>query len=173
MSEQEDVAQRAAAAAALGRVTSGTDVALDRLLQLSRDDDMWVRGLAITALGDVARQPERVVPRLIEALDDYDEFDPDWTYSSEHERVTEALKAFGHAAAPALSALVARIRNAEGEADREVIEILGRLGPIAREALPLLEELAREWGYEEDDFADDTDYLAAAIASIRANRSAC
>jgi hypothetical protein len=167
MSEQEDVAQRGAATAALGRVTRGTDAALDRLLELSRDDDMWVRGPAITALGDVAQQPERVVPRLIEAFDDYDEPDPDWSYRSDHERVTEALQEFGHAAAPAVSALAARIRNAEGEADQGVIETLGKLGPIAREALPGLEELARESEYDEDDLADDTDYLAVAPTSIR------
>jgi hypothetical protein len=164
---------RAPAVTALGQVTRGTDVAVDALLAFSRSSDNRIRGVAITALGDVGRQPEKVVPRLIEALDDYEETDPDWKYYSAHERVVRALQAFGEAAAPAVPALSARVRRKEDELDRGVIVTLGKLGPAAREALPLLERLAEEEGYGEEDFRlpdellEDEDFLPLAILRIR------
>lgn len=118
MSDSADPTRRAAASAALGHITAATDVAVDRLLTLSHDTEEWVQGIALTALGHIARQPTRVVPRLIEAFDDYHEGDPDWTYQSAHERVVNALQAFGEDAATAVPALSARVRNAEGDLDR-------------------------------------------------------
>lgn len=158
--------RRWAAIAALGRVTTGTDVAVDRLLALSRDPEMWVRGVALTALGDVARQPWRVVPRLIEAFDDYEEQDPDWTHRSAHERVVDALRAFGADAAPAVPALTSRVRDPDGELDRGVVETLGAIGPAAGAALPVLRQLALDRRYTEDDLRNPLDPLAAALVRI-------
>lgn len=172
IANREGSLARAAAIAALGRVTQGTDVAVDPLLALSRSPENEVRGNALTALGDIGRQPEKVVPRLIEAFEDYQEKDPDWTYYSAHERVVRALQAFGAAAAPAVPALAARILR-DDEPDKGVIETLSRLGPAAREALPELERLAEEQGYTAEDFAspgeldEELDPVAFAVFRIR------
>jgi hypothetical protein len=163
---------RYAAIAALGHVTRGRDDAVETLLALSRDPDMWTRGGALMALGEVGRQPEVVIPRLIEAFDDYQEQDPDLTYSSRHERVTGALKAFGPAAAPAIPALLARLRPAADEGiayDRGVVEALVAIGPAARDAaLPALEALADALEYGPDELDDETDELARALKAFRA-----
>jgi HEAT repeat protein len=158
--------RRVAAIAALGHVTAGTDAAVDRLLALSHDPEMYVRGAALTALGHVGRQPERVVPRLIAAFDDYEEEDPDWTHRSAHERVTDALRAFGPAAAPAVPVLAARVRNPDGDLDRGVVEALGAIGPAAEAALPALRRVAEDLGYTDDQLRDQDDPLAAAIARV-------
>jgi len=172
---RQDSPVRAAAITALGRVTRGTDVAVDSLLAASASQDLQVRGAALTALGDIGRPPEKVVPRLIEAFEDYQEKDPDWLHYSKHERVVRALQAFGVAAAVAVPALTARVRRRDDELDKGVIETLGKLGPAAREALPVLEMLAEEEGYTDEDFQtpeeldDDLDFLGVAILRIRCN----
>jgi HEAT repeat protein len=173
IANREGSPARAAAIAALGRVTQGTDMAVDPLLALSRSPENEVRGNAITALGDIGQQPEKVVPRLAEAFEDYREEDPDWTYYSAHERVVRALQEFGEAAIPAVPALTARVLREDDELDKGVIETLRRLGPAAREALPVLERLAEEQGYTAEDFAspedldEELDPVAMAIVRIR------
>ncbi len=167
MTRREEV--RGDAIQALGQVTRGTDVAVDRLLALSHDRDHWVKGAALTALGEIGRQPEKIVPRLIAAFDDYQEQDSDYQQSSEHERVVRALQAFGAAAAPAVPALIARVRRPGRELDWGVIETLGKLGAAARDALPVLEQIADTFGYTTDDLQNDTDFLAQAISRLRAS----
>lgn len=174
---RDDSPIRSSAVTALGQVTRGTDVAVEPLLALSASPNTKVRGAALTALGDIGRQPEKVVPRLIEAFEDYQEEDSDWLYYSQHERVVRALQAFGEAAASAIPALVARVRR-EDELDKGVIETLRKLGPAARETLPVLEKLAEEEEYTGEDFEkpedldEDFDFLPLAILQIR-GRSSC
>jgi len=175
LAQTEDSPIRAAAITAMGRVAQGRDEVVDLLLELSRSADGRVAGAAITALGDVGRRPERVVPRLIDALEDYEERDSDWLHYSAHERVVRALQAFGDAAAPAVPALAARVRRADEELDRGAIETLGRLGPIAESALPILERLAEEEGYTAEDLETpvdllDEDFLPRAVVRIRETR---
>ena len=159
-----------AAIDALGKITRGTDAAVDRLMELSRDEDTGLKAVAISALGHVGSQPDRVVPRLIEAFDDYEEYDPDWCYDSDHGRVADALAEFGPAAAMAVPALIARIirRDTEDGLDQAVVKALGSIGTAAREALPYLMKHAREYEYDEDDFDDELDYLAVAIRRLKA-----
>lgn len=172
---REDAPVRTAAITALGRVTRGTDVAIDPLLAVSASQAPQVRGASLTALGDIGRQSEKVVRRLVEAFEDYQEKDPDWLHYSKHERVVRALQAFGVAAAVAVPALMARVRRREEELDKGVIETLGKLGPAAREALPVLETLAEEEGYTDEDFQtpeeldEELDFLGVAILRIRSN----
>lgn len=173
---RDDSPVRSAAITALGQAAKGTDVAVDPLLALSINPDPKARGAALTALGDIARQPDKVVPRLIEAFEDYQEEDSEWLYYSQHERVVRALQAFGEAAIPAIPALVARVRR-EDELDKGVIETLRKLGPAAREALPVLEKLAEEEEYTPEDFEnpeeldEDFDFLPLAILTIRGQAS--
>ena len=113
-------------------------------------------GAALTALGDIARQPDKVVPRLIEAFEDYQEEDSEWLYYSQHERGPRATS-FGEAAIPAIPALVARVRR-EDELDKGVIETLRKLGPAAakpsrcsknwprkRSTRPRISRIPRNW----------------------------
>jgi hypothetical protein len=149
-------------------------------------------GVIIFALGSIARCPERVVPRLIELVDAFEEYDPDQSYHGEHERVTQALAAFGPAAASAVPTLIRHIwtrpeqywtkakRLAERpEPDESIINLLGELGPLAADALPALLEVQRELKRRnveetEGDSAPDagpvTDsFVDIAIQRIRAN----
>jgi len=156
-----------AAVGALGRIARENDRVVKRVLDISRSPDVWSRGVALTALGDMGHRPEWVVPRLVEAFTDYEEPNPDWTYRSRHERVVFALKAFGPAAAPAVPALVGRVRNDEGM-DRGVVEALGAIGPAAAEALPVLQAMV-EPGDEE--LPDEMNPLAIAIRRIRGGQA--
>jgi hypothetical protein len=144
---------RSSAALALGYLTRSTNVVLDRVLEMTRDEDSEVAGTAIQALGEIVCCPERVVPRLIELLDEYKEEDEDWEFSG---RVSGALAAFGAAAAPAVPAVLSKIRP-DG-VDRRMLELLETIGPPAAAALPKLEEMAAKQNHE---------FLDRAIASIR------
>jgi hypothetical protein len=156
-----------AAVGALGRVARENDVAVKRVLEISRSHDVWARGIALTALADMVHRPEWVVPRLVEAFTDYEEPNPDWTYRSRHERVVYALKAFGPAAAPAVPALIERVRSDEGM-DRGAVEALGAIGPAAAAALPVLEAMV-EPGDEE--IPEEMNPLAVAIRRIRGGQA--
>jgi len=114
-------------------------------------------GEIIVALGELGREPQRVVPRLAELLDSFEEYDPDWSYHGEHERVVQALSVFGAEAAPAIPALVRHIWTGpekywtedkklqeRPEPDEAVIKFLGELGPAASSALPVLLDVRKE-----------------------------
>jgi hypothetical protein len=157
---------------AVGSVAGGTDIAVDRLLDLSRVPNIQIKGPALTALGEIARQPDRVVPRLIEAFHDYQEEDPDYLYNSEHERVVRALQNFGPAAAPATPTLIKHIyRSDDNELDQGVIGTLSKIGPAAREALPALEELLKGSVVEEVNPQDTSDFIVETISRIRGNQA--
>ena len=164
---------------ALGSVTRGTDAAVDFLLAQSESDNIWVKRAALVSLGTIARQPERVVPRLIRALNDYEEPDPDSLYNGRHEVVTDTLRAFGDAAGAAVPALIERIeegmtqtKNADGtvaqtrEIDPGVVSALVTIGEPAIAALPTLERYAGEPHSEEHQAASYTP-LKRAIATLR------
>jgi HEAT repeat protein len=140
-SRAADNPARMAAIRALGKITSGTNAAVDLLLRFSREPDMWVRGAAISALGDTRVEPDRVVPRLIECFTDYEEPDPDCTYESAYLMVATALSKFGAHAGAAVPHLVERIYRADdGMLDKAVVEALGAIGLAAAAALPILEK---------------------------------
>ncbi|RYX85434.1 hypothetical protein EON83_05565 [bacterium] len=173
---------RNAAIYALGAIGSGNAEWGERiarsLLELSRTDDVWQKGATIWALGDLKACPNLVVPRLIEAFDDYEEPDPDYCYGSAHTFVTDALAAFGPHAASGTPALLARLRDSDGSVDQGVLKALAAIGPVAAEfgALEQLQELAEQWVEqcaEENEFTvqdvidDEENNIGAAIRSIR------
>jgi hypothetical protein len=113
--------------------------------QYQYDEVMGERGVAIEALRYFTAFPEQLVPVLTDAIDSFQEYDPDWSYErAEHGRVVASLRAFGAAAAPAAAVLVRHLRQSDGDPDWEVIRLLGDIGPRAAAALPALEALNAE-----------------------------
>lgn len=136
------------------------------------DRRMTIRGSAIDALGYFVAFPDRVLPVLIDAIDTFEEFDPDYQYDGDHARVCWTLQRFGSAASPAVPRMVAYLqwwraagRGGEGpEWPRAMLQALEAIGPAAKDALPLLEEwVACE--REDDGLVDDQ--LAKALAAVR------
>jgi len=130
---------------------------VDCLLQRLAADDSGKTGAIIFALGNMGIESARVVPRLTEMLDTFEEFDPDECYHGEHERVVQALRGFGPAAATAVPSLIrhiwmepgdywteARVLAKRADPDEEIIKLLGELGALAREALPTLLKVREE-----------------------------
>jgi hypothetical protein len=136
-----------ALAAALGEVAQSGETARVLLPFLDQTDK---QGTVIDALGRIGKEPEVVVPRLIECLDTFEEYDSDYCYPGEHERVTQALRGFGPAAAAAVPSLIQHLWTRpqqywsngtlaeRPEPDQGVIEFLGELGPAATDAVPAL-----------------------------------
>lgn len=109
------------------------------------DAVMGERGVAIDALRYFVGFPAEVVPVLADAVETFEEYDADLRRGdSEHERVMTSLRAFGPAAAAAVSVLERHVRQADGDWDWEVVRTLGVIGPAAREAIPAIEEVRRE-----------------------------
>jgi hypothetical protein len=133
-----------------------TSETVNCLLSHLDSDDPGRKGEIMLALGDVALEPGLIVPRLIELLDTFQEYDPDWCYQGGHERVVHALRGFGRHAVSAVPALIRHVWTTpqkfrtEGKLverpapDEEVIKLLGEFGPFAKEALPALLEVRDE-----------------------------
>jgi hypothetical protein len=124
----------------------------------SYDAAMYERGTALVALQHFTRFPERVVPALVNAIETFEEYDPDWVDRGEHERVTSSLRAFGSQAAKlAAPVLICHVRQSDGEVDWDVIRLLGEMEPAAEVALPVLrnlEEDLRKMYLEEEEPSD-------------------
>lgn len=141
---------------ALASIAKETE-SVSLLLSLTYPIDGENVGTAIDCFRVIHIKDERIVPRLVELMETFKEYDPDFMYQSVHERIIYALKNFGAEAAVAVPALTKRIW-AEPEThfdddsnpyevrnpDRLVIEFLGELGSLAAEALPALLELQKE-----------------------------
>ncbi|HEX5220989.1 MAG TPA: HEAT repeat domain-containing protein [Verrucomicrobiae bacterium] len=162
-----------------------TSATVDALFARLDSGDMARKGEIITALGTIGIEAERVVPRLIEMLDAYEEYDPDRCYHGEHERVVSALRGFGNAAALAVPALVRHIWEKPtkqwtdsttepklvecADPDEEVITLLGELGALARDALPALLEVREQMRQRNhaDESQDESSYWNLAIQRIQ------
>jgi hypothetical protein len=155
-----DEARTIAVLLCIGQVAPGRRDAFERVLQLARpaepdwrtypefpgqqfDDRLPVRGAAIEALGYFTDFADQSVPVLAEALESFEEYDPDWGYENEeHGRVVRSLAKTPAAATAIVPTLIRHIRMSDGDLDMPVIKLLGKIGPAARDALPMLRELA-------------------------------
>jgi hypothetical protein len=119
------------------------------------------RGEAIRALGLFRTFAVDAIGTIVAAIDNFEEYDPDETYDmGDHGRAIEALRAlFGFryrdTSPPALSAeiasaliphlplLISHIHDSgpDGGIDSNIIWLLGQLGPMAGDAIPVLEPL--------------------------------
>jgi hypothetical protein len=182
-----------AAIPALASVGRDSDEALRRVLEWAEpreprwqtyenypdyryDEVMHERGLAIEALAHFRHYASRVVPVLIDAFDTFEEYDPDWTYGGEHERVCWALRQFGPDAVPAVPRLVRYLDEWLEQSEKErpwpkdVFGLLATIGPRAAAALPALDRLRalENEGYEESSSdLDPNNPLDQAIVSLR------
>ena len=111
-------------------------VPVQRFGDLLSDPDSEVRGLAAVALRDLGSAGEPVMQDLIAALSDPDE--------NVRIAAADAIATKGPTAIVAIPALI-RACQVEGEevhVQRSLVSALGAIGPPAREALPVLRELA-------------------------------
>ena len=143
-------------------------VAVEPLLRATRGDS-YLAGDAILHLRDVAPlEPERVVSRLIELFDDFEEYDPDYSYDGQHERVCHALTTYGPLAAPAVPRIGQYLRlHLDGGTDcdwpKDACETIVAIGPGAGALLPMLMELRGD----DEDLDAETSPLDAAIVMLR------
>jgi hypothetical protein len=118
-----------------------------------------IRGEAITALGLFQRFAVDAIAPLIAAIDNFEEYDSDETYElGDHGRAIGALRdllsfRYDDTSPPALSAevasallphlavLISHISGSDGDTDYNIIRLLGQLGTIAADAIPVLEPL--------------------------------
>ncbi|MDX2437181.1 MAG: DUF2961 domain-containing protein [Acidobacteriota bacterium] len=104
---------------------------------LLSDPDPEVRGLAAVALRDLGPSGEAVMQDLIAALSDPDE--------NVRIAAADAIATKGPTAIVAIPALVraCQVKGEEVHVQRSLVSALGAIGPPAREALPVLRELAQ------------------------------
>ena len=182
LTESADATRRAVAAYALGSVARGIDDAVDALLRLTHDEScdaetggQIVVAYAMTALGEIGRQGDRVVPRLVELFDTFEEYDCDMGYGGPHQRQVEALLPFHGEAVAAVPTIVHCLeRSLEEDFDSwnegAVLRCCGDWGRRRVLRYPVLEKLeaARveyelreesEWIDEEDD-EDEVDEVS-------------
>lgn len=150
MLDDDHLGRRAAGATALGECSEGADsdllnLVVDRLLLLSYDHP-WVSGRAIDALGRLAVNADKVVPRLVDLFDSFEEFDPDEGYGGSHSRVCRALKGFGEKAASAIPKMSRVLQDVvAGELDddcSDILQLAAHLGPAVSALTPELERYA-------------------------------
>ncbi len=166
--------------------TAVTSETISLFLEMTRSSEIGQVGTAIDCLGAIGLESERVVPRLVELLDEYEEYDSDWGWSGgEYARIIAALAGHGAAAKAAIPRLAQLIwskpygESNSREPNEAVIKLLGKLGPEAREALPgLLEMKAKMQGRPKthrDDLGNEVivhpddccpEYVEEAIAKI-------
>lgn len=177
------------ALAALGRDREG---ALARVLDLaSPQEPRWVvvhhpthddrfdeamrhRGVAIAALRHFRSFADEVMPILVDAIDTFEEYDPDESYGGDHARVCETLAEFGPAAAPAVSRLAAYLESWRERSDDDgtplpsaMLRALRSIGPSAAAALPVLEAIRFEHYEDASPELDRDEPLDGAILAIR------
>jgi hypothetical protein len=178
-----------AAISALSSVGRNSESALSRVLELAGprpqrrrtsedfpdheyDEVMMERGVAIDALRHFIRFADRVVPVLVDSLDSFEEYDPDWGYDGEHGRVCAALASFGPRAVPAVPRLVRYLEEwaarpiDEREWPKDVFGLLAAIGPPAAAALPVLEMLRAD-GPTSSEELDPDDPFDRAILHVR------
>jgi hypothetical protein len=104
-----------------------------------QDAVMFERGHAIYAMTHFTAYPGECVPVLIEAIDTFEEYNPDETYAGPVARVANALARFGPAAGAAALPLSRHLQDRGWDFPRAVLAALSAVGPAATGALPALE----------------------------------
>jgi hypothetical protein len=110
------------------------------------DEVMLERGCAIHAMQHFSDYPDECLPVLIDALENFEEYDPDEERLGPHNRIASVLEHFGPKAAPAAVPLARHLRDdPDEEYPRAILCAIASMGDAAVEALPLLEDFRKEF----------------------------
>jgi hypothetical protein len=135
------------------------------------DEIMYRRGPALSALEYFKAFIPEITPALIDALDSFEEYDPDVSRDGgNYGRVVAVLDRLGpDAIIPAIPTLLRKFRKTAGDVDWDIVRLFARVGRAAEPALPALLELQNEFPEDDSDGPPDelTNPLAWAIARIR------
>jgi HEAT repeat protein len=117
--------------AALAAVVTDSAQLVGVLIDATKDSDWLVRKSAVDSLGAVGSKAKRAVPALLELLD------------SEMDRpaVFPALRAIDAAEPEAIPILIERLKSPTPFVQFFAADFLGKLGPIAKDAIPELTKL--------------------------------
>ncbi|GEM_PF-3656873 len=116
--------------------------------QYTQDKTMVERGYAINAMCYFIDYPNECIPVLIDAIETFEEFDPDEMYVGPAARVARVLEAFGPSAAPAAKFLAAKLEK-KGDFPKAILKALAAIGPAAHDVLATLEQFRIESADEE------------------------
>jgi hypothetical protein len=150
----------------LAKITCCTDESIQLFINLSYDSNIYIQGMAISALGEVNYPSPEIVIRLGELFDSFEEFDPDMAYEGDKGRVANAVEKQGALAAPLVPQLINHVKDSFGYVDISVVRALGAIGPKAISALPHLKLLTID--FDDDDLADENSPIIKSIRSIEA-----
>jgi hypothetical protein len=150
----------------LARITIHTDEIIQLFIDLSHSSNIYIKGMAISALDEVSYPSVEIVARLGYLLESFEEYDSDMSYEGEKSRVANAIEKQGALAAPLVPQLINHIKDSLGDTDISVVKALGAIGPKAIAALPHLKELTNH--FDDDDLADESIPIIKAIRSIEA-----
>jgi HEAT repeat protein len=138
---------RIAAALALSQVLSDEQARLEPLVNALNDDEWTVRRKATEAIGGMGVNAKRAVPRLLDQLREY---------GDDAESVMDALRQIDDAPPEAIPALMRLLE--EEDTDRRhrffALHLLRKLGPAARDALPVLRQMREKADGRLADFLD-------------------
>ena len=116
------------AALVLGKCGPAAKSAIPDLLACARRPDWSLRAQAIVALGEIGEEPERVIPVLIELLED----------PVVRPAALEALTRFGPGAEPAISGVIACLEDDSVDVREAAVSMLGRLAADPVRVVPAL-----------------------------------
>ncbi len=133
-------------------LVSGQENDLGRYLELLRDGNTNERGSAATAIGKMGPKAKKAVPHLVKALKDRE--------IGVRDRAGQALEKIGEDAVPEL---IKALKDPDEVTRRRVLNVLGGIGPAAKDALPAVFELRSDG----DEFVREA--AQAAFVKIRAD----
>jgi hypothetical protein len=114
------------------------------------DLTMGERGVAIDAMRYLTDYPDECIPVLIDAIDTFEEYDPDECYDGPLGRISEAIGRFGPRAAGDVAVALARhLGDGEDELPRAILSAMEAIGPAAAPALPMIEAFRLKHAGEE------------------------
>jgi HEAT repeat protein len=151
---------RVQAVESLGKVSKGKAQLTNRMLDALHDEDWTVRRAACEELGRVGEEAKAAIPRLFELID-----------SEEDERTaTATIRDIDSAPVSALPLLLEGMKSENFRKRFYAVFLIGKIGPDAKSALPVLEEALKEVESSERS-GTSRRYLMQAIDSIRGEDS--
>ncbi|MDP2599689.1 MAG: HEAT repeat domain-containing protein [Deltaproteobacteria bacterium] len=129
---------RASAARSLGQIRSNADIVVPSLAAALTDPDVYVRWFAARALGRIGKEAQAAVPALVMAMQDESVY--------VRRSVVTSLGQIELFNAEVVGAMIAVLeKEGEEELILGAIQVLGKAGPNAKEAVPILAAELQKW----------------------------